>query len=264
MINNLKSYIKEQIAHTDWFCAEIQAAKVQAIRDAAFEPYEKQLDIKGINAKFLFATPQAREWYDPIKPYAKLEYEWVVNHVPLREQKVIDVGAHHGQYSIVFALAASRECDLVSVDPYPMNCLLTEANLLLNGIKAQIVQCAVADKDGQVFFEKQSNGRIITDGGMLVNSRTIHSLLPNADVVKLDVEGAEYIILPDALETLRSVHTWIIEIHPIGNPHPNELIDLLLAKDYNVLYVNRQKNVVEPYDFDTEWNVHSTIFAQKK
>ena len=233
--------------------------------DAAFEPYVKKLDIDGIEARFLFATAQARDWYDPIKPYAKLEYEWVIRNVTLNGQNVLDGGAHHGQYSVVLALGATQGCYLISVDPFPMNCSLTEVNLCLNGKKPRIEKCALSDKNGDVHFERKSNGKIITDGGgMLVASRTIQSLLPNANVVKLDVEGAEYSILPSAIDELDNVHTYILEIHPHGNPHPDTLIEPLIARDYEIYYVNREKNIVEPYKLGTYWNIHSTIFARRQ
>lgn len=259
MLNSLKTYVKNRVAQTAWFQAQIKAA-----RTADFEPYVKQLDIEGIDGRFLFATPQAKAWYDPLKPYAKLEYEWLVEKVPLKGQKIVDAGAHHGQYSVVLALAAQRDCELVSIDPFPMNCLLTELNLRLNDCDARIEQCAVAVEDGEVQFANVSNGRIVDHGGMTVTARTLQTLMPDADVVKLDVEGAEYQILPTAIEELSNVHTWIIEIHPLGNPHPNELIELLSARDYDVFYVDRDKNIVELYDFDTQWDIHSTIFARSR
>ena len=108
------------------------------------------MDIQGIQSRFFFATSQASEWYDPLKPYAKLEYEWVIQNIPLKNQAIIDAGAHHGQYSVVFALGAEHASQLISVDPHPMNCLLTEINLLLNQAKPQIEQSAVAGKSGTV------------------------------------------------------------------------------------------------------------------
>ena len=258
MLNKLKRFIQARIIQKDWF-----QSLLQSVRNPGFEPYVKELDIEGISSRFFFATPQAKEWYDPIKPYAKLEYEWVIENVKLEGQKVLDGGAHHGQYSVVFALAASRQCHLVSVDPYPMNCALTEINLLLNDTKTRIEQCAISDKNGEVHFAKQSNGRIIKGGGLLVKARTLDSLLPDAEVVKLDVEGAEYTIVPAAVEKLSRIHTWIIEIHPIGKPHPDKIINLLLDRGYEVLYVNREKNQVEQYKLNTEWRIHSTIFARR-
>jgi FkbM family methyltransferase len=258
MLERLKQSAKWRLAHAHWFQSLVQAPWVPS-----FEPYVKTLDIRGIGGRFLFATPQAKAWYDPLKPYAKLEYEWVIENVPLKGQKILDAGAHHGQYSVVFALAAAPPAQLVAVDPYPMNCALTELNLLLNGVNATIEECAVAATNGEVHFERQSNGQIIAEGGFIVPARTLDSLLPDADVIKLDVEGAEYSILPAAIDSLPSAHTWIVEIHPIGNPHPDQLITLFQERGYEVFYVNRDSNVVEPYRLNTDWKIHSTVFARR-
>ncbi len=226
----------------------------------AFEPYIKPLDVEGIDARFFFGTSQARLWYDPLKPYAKLEYDWVVANVPLAGQNVVDGGAHHGQYSVVFALAGA---ELLAVDPYRMNCALTEVNLALNGAHARIERCAISDQAGQVHFAEQSNGSIIPDGGIVVSAETLQSLMPDANVVKLDVEGHEYQILPASVDQMSEVHTWIIEIHPRNRPHPDELIRPMLDRGFSVEYVDRDANRVVPYQIGTEWSIHSTVFCRK-
>lgn len=40
-----------------------------------FYPYIKPLGVGGLD--FFFANEEAQAWYDPLKPYTKLEYEWV-------------------------------------------------------------------------------------------------------------------------------------------------------------------------------------------
>lgn len=253
MINKIKNTLREKKGRMQHY--------IDAVRNTDFEPYIKDLHIHGINGRFFFATHQAKEWYDPIKPYAKLEYEWVIQNVPLNKMKIIDGGAHHGQYSVLFALAANPPSKLVSVDPYPMNCVLTEINLAINHCVVDVQQCAISDSPGEVHFAQQSNGRILAEGGMIVEARTLDNILPDADVVKLDIEGAEYTIIPTSIDKMSSVHTWIVEVHPIGNPHPDQIIKGFLDRDFKVLFVNRNKNTIEPYCLGSDWPIHSTIFA---
>ena len=253
----MKNYLQRQVLR-----AKLRIRQLLK-KDISFQPYVKEMDIQGIQSRFFFATSQASEWYDPLKPYAKLEYEWVIQNIPLKNQAIIDAGAHHGQYSVVFALGAEHASQLISVDPHPMNCLLTEINLLLNQAKPQIEQSAVAGKSGTVHFADESNGRIIQNGGMVVNAKTLSQILPNVNVIKLDVEGAEFEIIPQSIAELNAVHTWIVEIHPQGNAHPDTIIKEFWDRDYKVLYINRNTNSVEPYKRSTIWNIHSTIFASK-
>ena len=44
--------------------------------------------------RFFFATAEAGSWYDPVKPYTQLEYEWLAANLDLREDIVVDVGTH--------------------------------------------------------------------------------------------------------------------------------------------------------------------------
>ncbi len=60
------------------------------IRKIEFEPYIKELPVEGCPCRFLYATFQAQEWYDPMKPYAKAEYDWVVKNVDLKNQIIIE------------------------------------------------------------------------------------------------------------------------------------------------------------------------------
>jgi FkbM family methyltransferase len=229
-----------------------------------FEPYIKDLPIKGCPCRFFYGTPQAKEWYDPLKPYAKAEYDWVVENIDLKNQKIIDGGAHHGQYSVVFAVGSGHTSEVISVDPVSSNCALIEVNMALNRAKAKIEQCAISDSDGNVLFSFESNGRIVSKSGQLKPSKRLPTIMKDATIVKLDVEGAEFIILPDQIDEMPRVHTWIVEIHPSDSRNPLLLVDLFRRKDFELLWVNRDRTLVEPYPDSASWKSHTTVFALRK
>lgn len=217
--------------------------------------------------QFYFATPEARDWYDPIKPYAMLEYEWVVRNMPLKGQRVIDAGAHHGQYTVLFGLASERTAQITAVDPVRQNCGIVEVNCCLNRVKADVLECAVSDQVGPVRFRNATNGHIVapttSDGCVTVQSRLLCGLVPDPTVVKLDVEGAEFYILPDQLHRMPTVKHWIIEVHPSARRDPHKLMRLLLDREFDLHWVNRAAMRVEPYPHGTaDWSTHTTVFAQ--
>jgi FkbM family methyltransferase len=233
----------------------------QLISTTTFAPYIKELSVAGKHFRFFFATPEARAWYDPMKPYAALEYEWVLNNIDLKHQKIIDAGAHHGQYSVIFALGTQNSSQVVAVDPFPSNCSIIEANMAINHVEAQIVQCAVSDSNGYVLFANRSNGRIVTDNGVRVPSKRLATILPNATIIKLDIEGAEFSVLPDQIDDMSSCHTWIVEVHPGANQAPEVLIDAFKTRGFSVFWVNRHNLIVEDYPVLPNWDTHTTIFA---
>lgn len=229
-----------------------------------FEPYIKELPIDGCSCRFFYATPQAREWYDPLKPYAKAEYDWVVKNIDMKNQIIIDGGAHHGQYSVVFAVASANTSEVISVDPVASNCAIIEANMALNGAKAKIEQYAISDSDGYILFSPESNGHIVQEGGRSLPAKRLSAISKDATIVKLDVEGAEFSILPKAIDEMSAVHTWILEIHPDDTNDPAVLIELLKKSGFDLLWVNRETSKVEPYPEGADWESHNTVFALRR
>jgi FkbM family methyltransferase len=228
-----------------------------------FEPYIKEVSLKSLSFRFFYGTSQAREWYDPIKPYAALEYDWVIANVPLQNQKIIDAGGHHGQYSVVFALAAQQTADIVVVDPMDSNCALIEVNMKLNHADCRIEMCAVSTSNEPVHFLAQSNGRIVDAGGVVKPAKRLVDIMADATVVKLDIEGAEFAVLPEALQSMTKVHSWILELHPGIDRNPDTLAQLLAQKGFTLHWVNYQTLVVEPYILGSVWPRHGTLFAQQ-
>lgn len=231
-----------------------------------FEPLIRTINLAGLQVRFLLATPQAREWYDPMKPHALAEFEWVREHIPLRDQRIIDAGAHHGLYTCFFGLASDRRSEIVAIDAMPSNCALVEANTALNKLTVEIRNCAVSDQRGKVSFKPVSNGHITRSGEagtVEVDSIYLTDVMKNPTVVKLDVEGAEFYILPKQLKKLSSVQHWIIEVHPSPNRNPHELMQFLKVNGLSLKWLNRANNRIEDYPVNADWSLHTTVFATR-
>ena len=211
--------------------------------------------------KFRVETQEALDWYDPIKWYTLLEYQWVIENVPLDGQKVLECGGHHGHYSMI--LAANNE--LVIVEPHPDNCDIIHRQFIENMLENsnyRIIEGAVYSKQGRSWFTGQTNGRLSSAGLMQVNTYTLKDLMPNAGIIKLDIEGGEYAILPGAIDSMTKAHTWIIELHPqYGNP--NAICTEFLKRGYDALKVCREHHAVEVYDPEEYWDIHSTVIFRR-
>ena len=218
------------------------------------------LGIKG--RRFLVETQEAEDWYNPIKWYTKLEYDWVIENVPLDGQKILECGGHHGHYSLVL----SGENDLVIVEPHPDNCDIIRKQFIENMIddgNHRIIEGAVSGVRGKAWFTGQTNGRLSSHGTMEVDTYRLQDVMPGAGIIKLDIEGGEYAVLPDAIDSMTKAHTWIIELHPqYGNP--NAICNEFLKCGYDALKVCREHHEVEPYDPLEYWDIHSTVIFRRK
>jgi FkbM family methyltransferase len=114
-----------------------------------------------------------------------------------------DVGANVGFYSL---LAASRGCTVVSLEPLPENAATIRKHLQLNQLTADVLQLAASDRNGEASFsagQNNSTGRL-GEGMLKVKTVRLDSLsYPPPQVLKIDVEGAEYEVLLGAEELLR-------------------------------------------------------------
>jgi FkbM family methyltransferase len=150
---------------------------------------------------------------------------------------------------------------VVAVDPVASNCALIEVNLALNDLHARIEECAISDRDGQVSFASGSCGRIVPQGGTLRPARRLESLLPDATVVKLDIEGAEFAIFPAQIDLLPKAHTWIVEIHPGARRDPRLILDAFTARGFELLWVDRANRRVETYPRTGSWQSRTSLIA---
>jgi len=183
--------------------------------------------------RFLVGNAEGKAWYDPINPFAKLEYEWVLDNVEIKGKRVVDAGAHHGHYTLVFKDAA----EIICFEPVAGNVQILKHNLNANGIKA-IVKC-----------------NMIGHGNLPVYA-------PNMDIVKMDIEGSEFASLPHAIDEMATVSVWIVEIHP-KRGNPEIITNAFIKKGFELLYVSRQTMAVEPYLPGTVWKSHATVIARK-
>ena len=230
-----------------------------------FEPYIGKHGIGDL--RFFFATQEAVNWYEPLKPYTLLEYEWVVENVDVMDKNVIDAGCHHGNYAMVFKHMGAY---VYAIDAHKSNCDITYMNLrqdfYADADYIEVVNAAVMPMDGGlVSFSGQSNGHVIQSGGVNVWARklsTFNDKDTKISVVKVDIEGGEFAIFPNEIDDLPSVHTWIVEIHPNAG-HPDTIAQAFKDRGFELLKVDRERMVVRPYEIGERWFTHATLIARK-
>jgi FkbM family methyltransferase len=129
---------------------------------------------------------------------------------------VFDIGANAGFYTLAFSRLVGDEGHVWAFEPYAENAINILRHLKLNRIKnATLLQVAVVNRTGVTGFhvaQNNSMGVITREGIYRVPSVTIDDLIadeivPIPEVIKIDVEGAESLVLDGARTLLRKQRT---------------------------------------------------------
>jgi FkbM family methyltransferase len=150
-------------------------------------------------------------------------YKLPINQKP---KFIVDLGANIGLTSLW--LAKRYGCDkIIAIEPSVENARIARQNLERNGVCAEVVEAAVGSTDGTVCFSEAQESNIGRTGFgdrtvPMVSMFSVLSRLPlgYADLVKMDIEGAEQDLLSGDLSWLEKVKSLIIEFHPTLVDYP--------------------------------------------
>ncbi|WP_237274908.1 FkbM family methyltransferase [Tenacibaculum ovolyticum] len=143
---------------------------------------------------------------------------------------VLDIGAWSGVLSLFLAKKAKK---VHALDPDPVCYKELLANIELNPDllnKISVYQTAISDKEEEVFLSARfqygaSSTSILprkrdTKNSFKITTKKLHHFLedeniPKVDFIKMDVEGAEFQILPNLKSTLEKINypTFYVSFH---------------------------------------------------
>ena len=155
---------------------------------------------------------------------------------------VIDLGAHIG----IFSVMVNRK--VYAIEPNKENFGLLSENIKLNHNNITPIKLAISDKNGKetlwngVHSARNSLTRIETENSEVVNTMTLKHFfdknkIKKCDLLKIDVEGAEYKILystPDSI--FNKIKRIVMEIHPIEGKSKQELVEFIKSKNFDVRF----------------------------
>jgi FkbM family methyltransferase len=150
-----------------------------------------------------------------------------------RDATFVDIGANIGWFSLLGACLVGPQGKVVAIEPNPRNVSLLRDSAKDNGFdNVDVIAVALSEQPGAVALETDgSNGRIIPINGppaapveaeYVVASYPLDQLLAGAgvgpvDVIKMDVEGAEPLVLRGAAGTIRANRPVLIsEFYPLA------------------------------------------------
>jgi len=152
--------------------------------------------------------------------FVDLEYAWIPTVNP---RIIIDLGAHFGDTALYYH-ARFPEATIIAVEPSPENfCRLKMHTKHID--KIVCVQAAVGSSNGKIVLNLMDSSlghsvmnRAGTSSSVEVSQVTLPQLLSmcdvsKADLVKFDVEGAEFGLFSDEIRAENISNAYIGEIH---------------------------------------------------
>jgi FkbM family methyltransferase len=129
---------------------------------------------------------------------------------------VLDVGANHGYFTLLFSQLVGPRGKVYAFEPEPVNYQLLEKTIAANGLSnVEAVKLAVSSRSGveKLFLEDAYLGthsmeKKDSDNYIEVNLTSVDEFarerrLPSVDFVKIDIEGHEVEALKGMAETMR-------------------------------------------------------------
>ncbi|GEM_PF-1568586 len=200
---------------------------------------------------------KCRGWTDDIRIVNPItEYE-IREYFSLREGVFIDVGAHIGKYTIMTGRKLVKG-KIISIEADPDNFEILKENIVLNNLKNVIpLNLAAFRENGEIAFYKtisphtsgysiysREHTKTINVKAMRLDEISDNLGLGKIDLIKIDVEGAEYDVLEGATRTLRK--TKIVIYETIWGDKSEKCKDLLTKMGFeinrlgnNIIAINR-------------------------
>jgi FkbM family methyltransferase len=171
---------------------------------------------------------------------------------------VYDVGANVGYYILSSSVLTSSTGKVFAFEPVPRNINYLESHIALNALSnVTVIEKAVSDKISKLKFDLSSNpsmGHLSDKGEIEVETISLDEFIkqgnPAPDIIKMDIEGAEFDALLGAKELLKNIKPVIFLA-----THSNELrakcLKLLNEFSYSISTIDK-KPLDESDDFVCE------------
>src|SRR5918992_3131100 len=187
----------------------------------------------------------------------------------LRGETVYDVGGGRGEFTLFFARAVGSNGKVISFEPNPFNYSRLVDQVRLNHfemVDVRQVGLGRSQETTKLVFRPVDPGRgsvhehisaetlrhedAITIEVNLdsLDHQVVMNVLPEPDLVKIDVEGLEFDVLQGMVETIKAHRPEIfVEIHGIDAQAKSEnarrVVDFLLLHGYSLFHVESENKI---------------------
>jgi FkbM family methyltransferase len=175
------------------------------------------VNLRGLKGTFRKKVDQDDAWY----------FELAKN-----SAHVFDLGSNIGYMSLIAAIQKNNKSVLL-VDPNPEALAKASQNLIINGfgLKSKFISAFIGDIDGEkikfytvgsgeagIMYSSHEETASLVNSFYEVEKLTIDTIVSTLgyipDLIKIDVEGAEYLALKGAVSTAKSMQSkFFVEMH---------------------------------------------------
>lgn len=133
--------------------------------------------------------------------------------------RAVDLGANIGLFG-AWLLGRCREAEVVAYEADPANAAVHRLTIEVNGLEDRwrLVEAFAATQDGTTSFTTGLHAVSHEGEGMEVRVVDVLPYLADADLVKVDIEGAEWPILADSRFRELQARLVVLEYHAEGSP----------------------------------------------
>ena len=206
--------------------------------------------------------------------YGEFETEIVKNEIKSNDV-VIDIGAHIGYFTLLFAMLVGPKGKVFSFEPEPKNFELLKKNVEINNYDNVTTECkVVSDKNKKCTlytFETSSGANRIYKPDDQSNSKPIEvdsisldeyfkdsEFLKKIKFIKIDVEGAEILVLKSMKSILKENNDikLLLEFNPkflseIGSKE-SDFFDILHSENFSIFFIDAKNHKLVLLDFSID------------
>ena len=164
----------------------------------------------------------------------------------------VDIGAHIGKWTVKVGKKIGDKGKVIAIEADKQNGVLLDENMLLNKIEnSEVWHVACSDTNGSIkFFNDEHhparNSTLFSAGekGYTVKAKTLDSIIRGrkVDLIKIDVEGAENLVLMGGIKTLKRSKPRIL-FEAWNEDYLKLVLKVILPLGYKIRRIGRENYV---------------------
>lgn len=211
----MKQLIQSALGHFGYGLRKLSKLK-------PFTPFVREISIEGVTVRMWIANEDAAWWYQPERLRESGELR-ALRKLVKKGDRILEIGSHHGFTGMLLANFAGPEGGVFSVEAYPGNVMIDQAQLTLNRAirNLEFANYAGSSAAGTVSIRPCHNSDVMGPSGEAIQVPAITGDALDEkhgpfNVLKIDVEGYEVEVLKGCRRLLSRTPKLALEIHRDG------------------------------------------------